>query len=299
MLRTKLHPELELSRIVHGYWRLAEWNLSNQELLTLINQTLELGITSFDHADIYGDYSCEVLFGEALRLQPDLREKMEIITKCGIKLLSTKYPQRKIKHYDYSSRHIIDSVEQSLKNFGTDYIDLLLLHRPSPFFDPQEVAEAFRQLHDKGQVRHFGVSNFTPAQFTMLQNFWDKPLVTNQIEISPYCLDSFQDGNLEFLVKGGIKPMAWSPLAGGQIFNPKDAKGSRLSETLHKVSLELECSLAQAIYQWILMHPAEILPVVGSGKIARIKEAVDALGIQMTLEQWFEIFEASLGQELP
>ncbi len=298
-MRIQLHPDLEFSRLVHGYWRLEEWGLTDQQLLTLIHENLEMGITTVDHADIYGDYCCEGLFGRALKLEPTLRDKLEIVTKCGIKLMSDKYPERKLKHYDYSVDHIVHSVEQSLRNLATDRIDLLLLHRPSPFFDPQEVVKAFDQLKTQGKVLFFGVSNFTARQFEMLQAHWDGPMVTNQLEISPYCLDSFQDGNLDFLQKEDIKPMAWSPLGGGKIFNPSDTKGARLLEALNKVGHELHCPLSQVIYQWILKHPARILPVIGSGKSNRIKEAVAALALEMTLEQWFEIYEASLGMELP
>ena len=299
MKRVQLSSDLSFSRIVHGYWRLAEWNYSNTQCLSLIENLLDKGITTFDHADIYGDYSCETLFGEALRLSPSLRQKMELVTKCGIKLKSSKFPQRRTKHYDYGTMHIVQSAENSLANLKTDYIDLLLLHRPSPFFDPHEVCAAFDQLHQQGKVRHFGVSNFTPAQVEMLQAHWGQPLVTNQLEISTYCLDSFQDGSIELCLKLGLKPMAWSPLAGGNLFNPIDDKGQRLVTTMNRICQELECDLDQLAYAWILAHPADIIPVVGSGKLDRILQAVKALELKLNLEQWFEIFEASWGSELP
>jgi len=299
MKRIQLTDDLSFSRIVHGYWRLAEWNYNPQERLKLIEGLLENKITTIDHADIYGDYTCEALFGEALALKPGLRQQIELVSKCGIKLVSAKFPDRKIKHYDYSKKHIITSAEKSLQNLKTDYLDVLLLHRPSPFFDPREVAVAFDQLHQQGKVRHFGVSNFTPAQFEMLQAHWQRPLVTNQLEISPYCLDSFQDGNMELCQKLGVKPMAWSPLAGGSLFNPQDAKGHRLVEVMQKVAAELGCGIDQLAYAWLLAHPADIIPVVGSGKLARVLQASEALETTLDLEQWFEIFEASLGQQLP
>ena len=168
MNRIKLNNRLEISRIVHGYWRLRDWKLSKQELIELIQKSLELGVTTFDHADIYGDYSCEKLFGDALKLKRELRQQMELVTKCGIKLVSEKYPNRKVAIYDYSYEHIIQSVENSLRNFGTDYIDLLLLHRPSPFFNPEEVHQAFYDLKQSGKVLNFGVSNFNG---TYLQHF--------------------------------------------------------------------------------------------------------------------------------
>jgi len=299
-MKTKLSEKLELSRIIHGHWRLAEWNLSDQQLLKLTQQIIELGITSFDHADIYGNYSCEKLFGDALKLKKELRQHIQIITKCGIKLISDKYPERKVKHYDYGYDHIISSINNSLKNFGTDYIDLLLLHRPSPFFNPDEVAKAFSELKRSGKVLHFGVSNFNPLQFEMLNSYLDEKLVTNQVEISPYCLEHFENGNMDFFLKERIKPLAWSPLAGGKLLKPNDEKSKRLHDTLLKVSKELKIdSVDQTIYSWILKHPISILPIVGSGKIDRIRNAVEALQIDMPLESWYKIYNASTGKELP
>jgi len=296
----KLTNDLELSRIIHGNWRLAEWKLSNQQLLALTQQIIELGITSFDHADIYGNYSCEELFGDAIKLKKELRQHIQIITKCGIKLISDKYPERKVKHYDYGYDHIILSVNNSLKNFGTDYIDLLLLHRPAPFFNPDEVAKAFSELKKTGKVLHFGVSNFSPLQFEMLNSYLDDKLVTNQVEISPYCLEHFENGNMDFFLKERIKPLAWSPLAGGRLFKPFDEQSKRLSDALLKVSKELKIdSVDKTIYSWILKHPSSILPIVGSGKIDRIKNAVEALHIDMPLELWYKIYNASTGKELP
>jgi len=299
-MKTKLGDGLKVSRIIKGHWRLADWNLSSQELLKLTEQCLEIGVTSFDHADIYGNYTCEKLFGDALKLQKDLREKIQIITKCGINLISEKYPERNIKYYDYSYDHIVNSVDNSLSNLNTDYIDLLLLHRPAPFFDPEEVAKAFSYLKLSGKVLHCGVSNFTPLQFEVLNSYTDEELVTNQIEISPYCLDNFENGNLDFLLKEKIKPMAWSPLAGGILLNPKDEKSKRIHKTLKEIAKDLGVdSVDIIIYSWLLNHPAQILPIVGSGKIDRLKNAVSALDIKLSLEQWYKIYGASNGKELP
>ncbi|MFK5890391.1 MAG: aldo/keto reductase [Flavobacteriaceae bacterium] len=300
MHKIKLADNLEISRIVHGHWRLADWQLSNQELLTLINQCIDLGITTFDHADIYGDYSCEKLFGNALKLNKTIRNKIQIITKCGVKLVSDKFPERQLKVYDYSFDYIVNSVENSLKNLGADYLDILLLHRPSPFFNPSEVAKAFLILKKEGKVLNFGVSNFTVQQFEMLNAFVEEPLVTNQVEISPYCLEHFENGNIDFFLKENIKPMAWSPLAGGNLLNPKDAKGKRIHNALIEVASELNTeNLDQIIYSWLLSHPASIIPVIGSGKIERLKLAAESLSLNMSLEQWFKIYTAATGVELP
>ncbi len=300
MDKVKLSEEFEISRIIHGHWRLSDWNLTNQKLLKLLLETIDLGITTFDHADIYGNYSCEKLFGNALSLKKEIRKDIQIITKCGIKLISDKYPDRKIKHYDYSYDHIVSSVNNSLKNFNTDYIDLLLLHRPAPFFNPDEVAKAFSDLKKHGKVLHFGVSNFNPMQFEMLNSYLDNKLVTNQVEISPYCLEHFDNGNMDFFLKEQIKPLAWSPLGGGNIMNPVDEKGIRLKETLTNIADKLNInSIDKVAYSWLLNHPAQIIPIVGTGKIDRIKNAVEATAIEMPLELWYEIYTASLGDEVP
>lgn len=300
MTRTILSKEVSLSRVIHGHWRLIDWELSAQQILELANQTIEFGVTSFDHADIYGNYECEAKFGQALQLEPGLRNKIEIITKTGIALNTDKYPERKIKYYDYSAEYIINSVENSLTHFGTDRIDLMLLHRPSPFFNPEEVAAAFAKLRKEGKVLSFGVSNFTAGQFSMLNEFVDQPLVTNQLELSPYCLEHWDSGNLDFLITKGVRPMAWSPLAGGNLLHPQDEKGVRIAAELEKVTEEIGATgLDQTIYVWLLKHPVGIMPIVGSGKLARIKVAVDALDLDMSLEQWFRIYNASTGEELP
>ncbi len=200
MNKIKLSESLQLSRVIHGHWRLSDWGLTDQELLYFTQEAIELGVTSFDHADIYGNYSCEELFGNALKLKKSLRKEIQIITKCGIKLLSDKFPHRKVKIYDYSYDHIISSVDRSLKKLNTDYIDLLLLHRPSPLLNPAEVALAFSHLREKGKVINFGVSNFLPIQYEMLNSYTDEKLVTNQIEVSPTCLDHFYNGNMDFLM---------------------------------------------------------------------------------------------------
>lgn len=292
--------QLNLSPIVHGHWRLADWKLSPQELLTLTEQCIELSITSFDHADIYGNYSCEALFGDALKLKPELRENIQIISKCGIKLNTDRFPERKLKVYDYSYDYIMDSAQQSLKNLNTEYLDLLLLHRPAPFFNPEEAAKAFSELKAQGKVRQFGVSNFNILQFEMLQKYCDMDLVTNQVEISPYCLEHFENGNMDFFVKEQIRPMAWSPLAGGILFNPSNAKSVNVRQALIQVAMELQIASIDVIaYAWLMKHPAHIIPIVGSGKIDRIKTAVAAQNIEMNMEQWYRIYIAAFGEELP
>lgn len=300
MNKVKLANDFGISRIVHGQMRMGTWNLTSQALLAFFEELVEMGLTTFDHADIYGNYSCEAILGDALNLKREFRGRIEIITKCGINLVSDKFPARRVKYYDYSYDHIITSVTNSLTRLRSDYIDLLLLHRPAPFFDPDAVARAFSDLKRDGKVLHFGVSNFTPGQYEMLQSYTGEKLVTNQVEISPYCLDHFENGNIDFFLKERIKPMAWSPLAGGKLLNQPGEKGSRILQALNEVAMELDVApVERVIYAWLFKHPATIIPVVGSGKTEHIRHAVEALRLEMSLEQWYKIYIASCGQDLP
>ncbi|WP_137743638.1 aldo/keto reductase [Robertmurraya siralis] len=299
MERVQINQDLSFSRIIQGLWRLNEWPLSDEGLLSLIEKCLELGITTFDHADIYGGYQNEALFGKALALKPSIREKIELVTKCGIKLVSKARPEHKIKHYDTSKEHIMMSVENSLRNLEADYLDVLLIHRPDPFIDPGEVAEAFTRLNEAGKVKHFGVSNFTPSQFEMLNSYLPFPLVTNQIEISVSQLQPFQDGTIDQCLQKRVAPMAWSPLAGGAIFSGEDEKPVRIKKALQEVGEELGIAeIDKIMLAWLLLHPAKIMPIIGSGKMERIKAAAESLQIALTRQQWFKIWIASTGKDV-
>jgi predicted oxidoreductase len=290
----------QLSEFIQGYWRLAEWNMSPSQRLDFLKQHIELGITSVDHADIYGGYSCEQLFGEALALEPALRQQLEIVTKCDIKLLSDKYPDRTVKHYDTSAAHIAYSVDNSLQNLGTDYLDLLLIHRPDPLMNADEVADAFVQLKQSGKVRHFGVSNFTPYQFDLLQSRLDFPLVTNQVEVNPVNIFALHDGTLDQMQMKRIRPMIWSALGGGSIFTAQTEQAHRLRAVLGNISDDLGgATLDQVIYAWLLKLPCQPLPIIGSGNIEHVCSAVAAKDIILTREQWFSIWEAAAGHEVP
>ncbi|MFT5640878.1 MAG: putative oxidoreductase [Cyclobacteriaceae bacterium] len=295
-MRTTLSSDLSLSKIVAGFMNTGDWKLSDQALLSFIKENIALGITTMDHADIYGGYSCEALFGNALKIDVSIRQQMEIITKCGIALVTKNRPLHSIKHYNTSKEHLIWSVENSLKNLHTDYIDLLLIHRPDPLMMYEEIAEAFDELNKSGKVRNFGVSNFTPTQFNALQSFIDQPLVTNQIEISAGCIDAFQDGNIDFLQEKRVKPMAWSPLAGGQVFGASTAVQFRaLKAVLTTLAAKYSIGIDGVMLAWLFNHPAGIIPVLGTGKITRIQAAKEALDVQLDRQEWFEIYTATLG----
>jgi predicted oxidoreductase len=292
--------ELKLSRFIWGHWRLLDWNLSYSEREKLTREVIDLGISSIDHADIYGDYSCEAAFGEVLKNNPSWRSEMQLISKCGIKLISDRYPNRKVKYYDYSYDYIVGQAENSLRNLNTDILDLLLLHRPSPFFNAEEVASAFDYLYQSGKVKSFGVSNFLPHQFEQLAKASDHELVSNQIELSIYSLEHFENQNINFLQSKGVNPMAWSPLAGGKILSPDDEKSKRVQKGLYKIQEKYpDFSIDQIALAWLLMHPSGIQPILGSGKLKHIKSAIAAQEIQLSLEDWFYLYTCSTGQEVP
>lgn len=299
MEKLKLSEKLELSRIVQGLWRLSDWKFSDEELLTFIKEAIALGVTSFDHADIYGSYTCEELFGKALVLDKSLRSKIQIITKTGIKLPSKNRPNHHIHCYDTSYNHIISSVERSLQNFGTDYLDLVLIHRPDMFMDADETARALIELRNSGKVLEFGVSNFTPSDFSLLQSRLNFALVTNQIEVSPLQNKHFYDGTINYMQEKRIPIMVWSPLAGGKIFTSEEKNAVELRRLLEELEIKYKASQDTIIYAWLLAHPSKMIPISGSGKMERLKTAVEACNIKLTREDWFKIFVAGQGFDIP
>jgi predicted oxidoreductase len=301
MQRIKISPEgVEFSRISLGMMRLNEWKMDTAALVDFIQKTIELGFTTFDHADIYGSYTVEEAFGQALAKAPTLREKMEIVTKCNIKLVSENRPSHTLHAYDSSKEHIIRSAETSLKNLQTDFIDVLLIHRPDPLMDADEIAEAIEILKDAGKVDQFGVSNFNPWQFDLLQSRLSFPLVTNQVELSLLQLKALYDGTLDQCQQKRISPMAWSPFGGGGLFTGNSERAERIRNELIKIGQELGGAAAdQVALAWILKHPSKIVPVVGTGNLDRIKAAKAALDMNLSRDQWFRLLEASNGFEVP
>lgn len=270
--------------------------MSARQLASFIEEHVDLGITTADHADIYGGYQCEAAFGEAMRLVPHLRQKMEIVTKCGI--ATTANPGHALGHYITDKSHIISQAEASLEKLATDYLDLLLIHRPDPLMDADEVAEAFTSLHQSGKVRHFGVSNFTPAQFSLLQSRLPFTLATNQVEISPVHQPAILDGTLDQCQQLRIHPMAWSCLGGGSLFN--DEAFQPLRDELQTVANEIGAeTIEQVVYAWVMRLPSKPLPIIGSGKIERVRSAIHSLSLDMSRQQWFRIRKAALGYDVP
>ncbi|MBP1842722.1 putative oxidoreductase [Rhizobium petrolearium] len=297
MDRIQLSPELELSRLVYGLWRIGDdSNTSSKHVQAKIETCLAQGITTMDNADIYGGYTAEVTFGAALKASPSLRGKIEIVTKCGIVAPAGRHSAVRGKHYDTSAEHINASVEASLRDMATDYVDLLLIHRPDPFMDPDETGPALDALVASGKVRAVGVSNFRPYDFSLLQSSMESQLLTNQIEISLLATDVFTNGDLAYLQERAIAPMAWSPLGGGSLFKPENAA---LIAVLERIAVEQGVDATAVAVAWLLAHPANILPVLGTNNPDRIKKIGDATKVAIDRQTWFELYTAAIGKPVP
>ncbi len=291
------HVKHSMSRIVAGAWRMGDWQWTPQQRLTWIEQCLELGVTTFDHADIYGGYTVERLFGEALALAPGLRARMQLVTKCGICLVTDTRPQHRIKHYDTSAAHIIGSVENSLRMLRTEQLDLVLIHRPDALMDADAIAGAFTHLHADGKVLHFGVSNFTPSQFELVHSRY--PLITNQVELHPLHLAPLHDGTLDQAQRLRLQPMIWSPLAGGRLMTGAGERELRVRAALSEVGARHGVSAATVAFAWLLRHPSRPVPVAGSRRIEAMQEAVAAQKVRLDAEDWTAIWQAGSGHEVP
>ena len=297
MERVSLNRSVEISRIVYGMWRINDGDSTPSSVSKKIRACIEQGITTIDQADIYADYTAENILGSALIFDKTLRERIEIITKCDIIAPVNRYADKRVKYYDTSAKHINRSVDLSLSAMGLDYIDLLLIHRPDPFMDQHETGAALDALITSGKVKAVGVSNFKPHDYDLLQSAMKNPLVTNQIEISVKANQSFTNGDIAYLQRHNIPPMAWSPLGGGELFNDKNA--SKLYKLLLALSKRYNTDVAAAAIAWLLAHPSKIIPIMGTNNMDRIKTISTACNIEIDRETWFEIYEKANGVEVP
>jgi predicted oxidoreductase len=274
---------------------MAGWGFDTERTLAWIEACLGLGITTFDHADLYGKFTCEAQFGAALARKSSLRAQLQIVTKCGIRPHGSGTPPARVKHYDSSAAYVQASVDRSLAALQCEVIDVLLLHRPDPLMDADALAHTFNALHAAGKVRYFGVSNHNPAQIDLLQSRCTAPLVTNQIELSLRQIQAFTDSSLDHAQQHRMRPMAWSPLAGGQLLR-EDFLSHLLREMTQELGLQTPEQTALA---WLMAHPAGIVPVLGSREPQRLAQAVAATQVRMGREDWFRLWSAALGREVP
>ncbi len=295
MQRRTLNDTFNISQIVYGLWRLTDdSNTSVEHVTAKINTCLDQGITTIDQADIYGDYGCEAVFGEALKANPGLRDKIEIVTKCDIVAPIGRYSDARVKYYDTSRDHITQSVEHSLRAMHTDRIDLLLIHRPDPLMDHGETGATLDALVASGKVRHVGVSNFRPWDWTLLQSAMTSKLCTNQIELSLHAHDAFTNGDIAFHQQHNTALMAWSPLAGGSLMQ----SGHPVNATLNRIASEQGVDPSSVAIAWLLAHPVGIVPVLGTNSLQRIAKLDEALRVEMDRVTWYELYTAALGWEV-
>ena len=296
MERISLNSDVSLSRLIYGMWRIGDdADTSTIHVQAKIESCLSQGITTMDQADIYGGYEAEEILGNALK-GTNLRDKIEIVTKCDIVAPAGRYSDAKVKYYDTSRAHVMASVEHSLRLMGTDYVDLLLIHRPDPMMDAEETGAALDEIVASGKAKSVGVSNFKLHDWTLLQSAMSSPLVTNQIELSLLAHEGFTNGDVAYLQERKVAPMAWSPLGGGSLFSLENKVLLNALKAIGEVSGVDEAAVAVA---WLLAHPAKIMPVMGTNSLARIGKISDALKVKMDRETWFELYSIALGSEVP
>jgi len=294
--RIEITKDLSFSRIIYGMWRLSDdTDTSPAHVQAKIEACLEQGITTMDQADIYGGYEAEEVLGRALKAAPALRDQIEIVTKCDIVAPAGRYSDARVKYYDTSAEHIRASIDHSLRLMNIDRIDTLLVHRPDPFMDHHETGAALDEAVASGKVRTIGVSNFKLHDWTLLQSAMKTKLITNQIELSLTAHDGLTNGDTAYLQERNVPIMAWSPLGGGSLMTGTGA----IQDAMSKVAKAHGVDNAAVATAWLLAHPAQIMPVMGTNNLTRIKSLSDALKVQMDRQTWFELYTAALGAEVP
>jgi len=299
MERVQITADLSFSRVVYGMWRLGDdIDTSPRHVQAKILACLDQGITTMDQADIYGGYMAEEILGNTLRAYPDLKSRIELVTKCDIIVPAGRHGgTARLKYYDSGRNHVTASAEASLRLLGVDHIDLLLIHRPDPLVDPDETGRALDDLVQSGKVSAIGVSNFRPWDWSLLQSAMQTRLAGNQIELSLGCTDPFTNGDLAFLQQRKVAVMAWSPLGGGAVLGA--GGNEKLTATLQQMAQEKGIDPGTLAVAWLLAHPARILPVIGTNTISRIRSLSEAVGVSLDRQDWFALYTAALGHEVP
>jgi len=291
-----MQPSLKLPKSVVGVMQWGQWgaNFSTSEMISFIQKAVEHQLTCFDHADIYGGHTIEEAFGNAFSKSGISRNQVQLITKAGIKYPTERFPYS-IKHYDYGYEYLIQVVDRALKNLQTDYIDVFLLHRPSPLMQAEEIAKAMKQLMAQGKILRFGVSNFTSTQMALLQKHI--PIHYNQLEISLTHDNALTDGTLDYLQTFDIRPMVWSPL--GTYFKGDNEQNQRIKKVLIELTNKYEVTEDVLLLAWLHQHPSGIIPVLGTTKWERILNQSKASNLTLELEEWFALWVASRGEKVP
>lgn len=286
--------------MVYGTWRMLDGAHSSQDINRRLNRCVELGITALDTAEIYGGYAVEAALGDAMALSPGLHEKLRVITKSGIYVPNSKNPERTVGFYDASATQLKKSVEASLRLLGRDRIDLFLIHRPDWFSSIDDTAAGLNQLIRDGKIQHAGVSNYTPTQFAALNSRMDTGLLTNQVEFHLLKMEPIIDGTFDLCLQHRMRPMAWSPLAGGKLFDKNNPASVRLASVANSMSAKYGgATLEQLAYAWVMGHPSRPIAVIGTNKLERIESAVRAASLTLEREDWYALWVAAQGRNIP
>lgn len=290
----------EFSRLVYGTWRILNQHPTSQEINRLLSRCVELGITTIDTAEIYGHYEVEAALGQALALSPGLRGQIEIVTKAGIYTPNKYKPQIQTAYYNASASQLRQSVEKSLRLLQTDHVELFLVHRPDWLTRADDTAKGLNTLVHEGKIRSAGVSNYSVTQFELLNTLVEQPLATNQLEFNLLHMDPIYDGTFDQCQGRGIAPMAWSPLAGGKLFDPANEAGSRITKAAAMLSAKYDgATVEQFAYAWLMAQPSRPLPVIGTGKLDRLDSAVKSFEIKLEREDWYALWTAAQGRRIP
>ena len=302
MTRFRLAPSgPEVSRFAFGMWRLAAdpEGITPARIRTKIDTCLECGITTFDHADIYGMYTCEGVFGRALADAPELRAQMQIISKCSINVPCENRPGVRVAHYDATAEAIERCVDRSLRELRTDHLDVLLVHRPDWLSSAEQTARGLNAVMESGKVRHVGVSNYSTHQYALLSQYVGSGLVTNQVEISLLKMEAIYDGTLDQCQAHGTHPMAWSPLAQGTLLAGDAPAAARTRAALERIAPEYGATAMQLALTWVTALPSQPQVVLGTNRIERIREAAAADRLTLDRQHWYELWEAAQGRPIP
>lgn len=296
MKTVKLSDKLSISAVVQGFWRLDGWKFPTDELVDFMNGCIERGVTTFDTAEIYAGTLCETLMGEAFAKDKTLRNQIKLISKTGI--FKQNIGGKEIGYYNTTYDRVVQSCKESLKRLNVENLDLYLIHREDPCFDPWETARALLDLKKEGLVGEVGVSNFDPFKFDALNKACGGELVTNQIEWNPVCFEHFNSGMMDYLTANKIHPMVWSPLAGGRLFLEGDGLCSKAIKKIKEIAERHNEEPETIVYAWLMYHPAGAVPLSGSNKMARLDLAIKALDVKLEHYEWYEIYTASGQQAL-
>lgn len=291
----KMSENNTFSRIVQGFWRLTDWNLTTEQLIGFMKACIDMGVTTFDTAEIYAGTECESQMGLAFKQAPELRSQIQLVSKTGI--FKTEIGGVPFGYYNTSYERVVKSCKESLKRLNCECLDLYLIHREDPCIDHHETARALLDLKKEGLVKDIGVSNFDPFKFNALNHCTGGELITNQIEWNPCCFEHFNSGMMDVLVQEKIRPMIWSPLAGGRLFTSDEEIYKRARKKIEEIAIRHGVEAETIVYAWILYQPVHALPIVGSSKLSRLANAVKALEVTLDHSEWYEIYIAS-GQQI-